>query len=428
MKIINANTARLQTIPFSLGEAGRGRWLEDVKVSNRPGQEPSGPEDVGYSVFGEEHKHVILTKGNPNQRGVLVRINTSGVYTKNSCGSIKIIGGDAELLTEGSWAEGLAGHVASGPDQLWHVKGPALFAVVLQGGEHKGMGHRYLIVTEKYRTLMIKRADLCQLIVVDRDPELVATVRMFADQLHADVQSALKTADELETAMDHEAPAAVVHFHPEYGTLEETVEGYGLALPPIMGGKVTGVSGVQANTLMPGHQSLVALTIGPGGGRLYRHNMVEEKGLVRIAQGSDQRNRETILAIVQDPEWFVAWTNHRVAETTAYVVADANGVHTFHPENFPVDGKRYRTEPWFGIKSGPVDTERLCRIHGLHPQALKVGGDRNRWGDDRVVASTEPVRAPEPTPMAAPAEPPKALSAAEVRAQLATAGIRIGRR
>ena len=56
MKIIDARTGKLQEIPFSLGESGRGRWLEEVKISNRPRQEPSGPHDVGYFTFGH-YKH-----------------------------------------------------------------------------------------------------------------------------------------------------------------------------------------------------------------------------------------------------------------------------------------------------------------------------------------------------------------------------------
>ena len=53
MKVIDMHN-RPQEIPFSLGESGRGRWLEEVRITNRSGKEPTGPEDVGYFLFGEE--------------------------------------------------------------------------------------------------------------------------------------------------------------------------------------------------------------------------------------------------------------------------------------------------------------------------------------------------------------------------------------
>ena len=285
MRIINARTGNLETIPLTLGESGRGRWLEEVRVSNRPGQGPSGPEDVSFFTFGQEPKHVILTKGD-SKRGVLVRINTAGVYTKGSCGSVALKGGKAILLVEGVWAEGGAGRVANGPDQLWHVEGPALFVVTLQGGEHKGMGHRYLIITKSFQAVMVKRAELCQLIATDENPEVAEVARMFQSELHEDVQQALRLAEELE---EQETPKAdVVHYSDEYRSIEDVVRGFGLAIPATMGDKLKGVSGVQSGTLLPGSKAMVALEIGPGGGRRHQFKEVSEAGLARVRESCER--------------------------------------------------------------------------------------------------------------------------------------------
>lgn len=184
MRVIDARTGRLQPIPFSLGERGRGRWLEEVKISNRPGQEPSGPEDVGYFLFGNEQKHCILTKSNPNQRGLLLRINTYGTYTRGTTGSVDLKGGNAKLLVSGRYAFGDAGRLGGGADELWHVESPSVFVVYICGGEYKGYGHRYLVVTKSFRVVMMKREELCQLIATDegfnRTPAILSAQAIIA--------------------------------------------------------------------------------------------------------------------------------------------------------------------------------------------------------------------------------------------------------
>lgn len=368
MKIINA-CGHLQEIPFALGERGRGRWFEEVKISNRPGQEPSGPEDVGYFTFGKEKKHVILTKAD-GKRGILLRVSTAGAYTKGSCGSVALKGGKATLLAEGTWAEGIAGYVANGPDQLWHVEEPSVFVVVLQGGEHKGYGHRYLIVTRSFKTVMIKRAELCQLIATDENPEVTEVARQFADRLHEDVQLAIKVSDELEQAMDSPAAiTAVVHFSSRYGTVEETVKSWDLAIPVAMSGKIGGISGVQAGTLMPGDKQLVIFSIGPSGGKRYRFEEVSESGLVRLKERYERPyTRKSVLAMAESPDWHSAWTEYKDGAITAYVLTDAGGEHRFYPEDQYLVGQKFlQTTAWPGHEAVTADWLKFCDVFGLKP-------------------------------------------------------------
>jgi hypothetical protein len=361
MKIIDMHN-RPQEIPFSLGEAGRGRWLEEIRISNRPGQEPTGPEDVGYFLFGEEKRHCILIKANPSQQGVLVRINTYGTYTRGSDGSVAHKGGEAKMLVAGAYAFGDAGRICGGSDELWHVESPTVFVVNICGGSHKGYGHRYLVVTRSFNAVLVTREELCQMIATDEDPEVTEVVRQFADQLHKDVQSAIKIAEQLEEAMDHPEKIAVpVHFT-KCKTIEEVVRGWGIAIPVAMAGKVAGVSGVQASTLIPGAKSLASFRIGPGGGKRYRFKKVSESGLARIRESGERPwNSESVLALVDSPDWHSAWVEYKDGEITSYVLANAGGIH--HYIRWVANG--ISTEPWDNVPVVTPTKAEIEKIFGL---------------------------------------------------------------
>lgn len=339
MKIINVLGGHLQSIPFSLGESGRGRWLEEVKVSNRPGQTPDGPEDVGYFVFGEDRKHVILTKANPAQRGVLLRINTEGTYTRGTSGSVELLGGTAKLLTFGEYAYGDAGRIGGGTDELWHAEGPAIFAVIICGGSCKGYGHRYLVVTESFGTKLITREALCQMIATDEEPEVASVARQCKDALHKDVRAAIKLADELE---DSEKPVASAHFF-GYKPMEQVVADHGFAIPMslrLADGTIGGVSGVQTGTLVPGDKALVAFSVGRMGGRRYGVKVEAEVGLTRLHVG----NEGEVLALVeQQLDWHVVLRHFKDGEEYCVVRYDAGGEHRCDSS-----GQVYQTTPWTG--------------------------------------------------------------------------------
>jgi len=344
MKLINARDGRLQPIPFSLGESGRGRWLEEVKISNRPGQAPDGPEDVSYFVFGEDRKHVILTKANPAQRGVLLRINTEGAYTRGTSGSVKLLGGMAKLLTSGEYAYGGAGRIGGGTDELWHAEGPAIFVVIIGGGSYKGYGHRYLVVTESFGTRLITRETLCQMIATDEEPEVASVARQFKDVLNKDVQAAIKLADELE---DSEKPIiSVAHFF-GYKPMEQVVADHGFAIPMslrLVDGTIGGVSGVQTGTLVPGDKALVAFSVGRMGGKRYGVTIEAEVGLTRLHVSEDYRgNQGEVLAVVDQPDWHVVLRHFKDGGEYCVVRYDAGGEHRCDPT-----GKVYQTTPWTG--------------------------------------------------------------------------------
>ncbi|MFC1613495.1 hypothetical protein ACFL23_04140 [Patescibacteria group bacterium] len=359
MKVINARTGNLQEIPFSLGEEGRGRRLEEVKISNRPGQIPSGPDDVGYFVFGQERKHVILTKSKAEQLGILLRVSTYGTYTRNTKGSVTHKGGDAKLLTKGEYAFGQAGGIGSGTDELWHVESPSIFIVNICGGSYKGFGHRYLIVTRSFRTVMIKRDALCQLIATDEDPEVTEVVRQYSDQLHEDIQQALKVAGQLEEQMD--APQTeVIHHYTQYKSIENAVKDFGFAIPAVMGDKVNGVSGVQARTLLPGDQSLVFIFIGPGGGKRYGFETISTTGLSSLKERCERPcTQKTLLSIVEETNWHLAWTEYKDGKITAYVIADKGGIHKLYSND------DIHTESWSGITASSPSLESMKKIFNL---------------------------------------------------------------
>lgn len=355
MKIVDARTGKLQTIPFTLGEAGRGRHLEEIRISNRPGQEPSGPEDVSYFTFGPAgSQHVILTRGDA-RRGLLLRISSRGVYTKYSSGRVSLVGGQATLLVSGSFAEGLAGRAGGATDGLWHVEGPSVWDLVIQGGEGKGCGHRYVVVTRSLRVVTVKRADLAQLIATDGDPEVTEVARQFSVAMHEDVQSAIRLSDQLEEATA--APVAVAHFVSEATTVRDVVRSFEIAIPAAMDGDgdVGGVSGVEADTLVPGSQELLCLYVGPGGGKRYGYSVQEESGIVRLReQSSRPYTRARVLALVTDTAWRVRWTEFRDGQPTSYVVADAGGVHTYE-----VFLGRAHTAPWPGRAEVPLSAAQI---------------------------------------------------------------------
>lgn len=346
MRIINVREGRLQAIPFSLGEAGRGRWYEEVKVSNRPGQTPTGAEDVGYFVFGEDRKHVILTKANPAQRGVLLRIDTRGTYTRGTSGSVKLLGGTAKQLTFGEYAYGDAGRIGGGTDELWHAEGPAIFAVVICGGSHKGYGHRYLVVTESFGTRLITRESLCQQIATDEEPEVASVARQFKDALHDDVKVAIKLADELE---DSEIPvASVAHFG--HKPMAHAVMDHGFVVPAslrLTDDAIGGVSGIQAGTLVPGDKALVAFSVGRMGGKRYGVKIEAEVGLTRLHVSQDYRgNEDEVLALVEQRDWRVVLRHFKDGVDYCVVQYDAGGEHRCDPT-----GKVYQTIPWLGRES-----------------------------------------------------------------------------
>lgn len=353
MKIINARTGELQAIPFALGESGRGRHLEEVRLSNRPGQTPEGPEDVGYFVFGQEQKHCILTKTNPSQRGVLVRIATRGTYTRYADGgSVKLVAGDAELLAVGHFADGDAGNLGCQSDELWHVKSPAVFVVVLSGGAGKGYGHRYVIVTADYRVVMIARDALCQHIATDEDPEVAAVARMYRDKLHEDVRAAVDLADQLDS--EDVEPTTVTHFF-GYKPIGDVVAEHGFAVPvalQLADGSLGGVAGVTAGTLVPGDKALVVYSVAPMGGKRYRAEVVEEAGVTRLHTSQSFRGGDAeVLALVDASDWRVVVRHFKDGAEYCVVCYDAGGTH--HATAGMLVGE---TTPWAGREKAPPAT------------------------------------------------------------------------
>lgn len=411
MKIIDARSGAVMPVAaFSLGEAGRGRHLEEVRIDQRV---PPTGDEVGYRLFGgDETKgylpHVVLTREDPRQRGILLRIRTSGVYTRGSYGEISLKGGDALKLTEGRWAEGSAGRVASGPDALWHVRGPALFEVTLQGGEHKGMGKRFLIITRKLKVVMVNRDKLSQMIATDDEPDVVETIRQFYDALDEDIKNAVQVAEQLEEAVVDNTSVNVVHFLHEWINIHETMKRWNIAVPAIFNEVIGGVSGVQAGTLMPGSQQLLVISVGPGGGRRYGYILLDEKGITRLASERNQKGTsEEILALVDSPDWKIVWEEIKDGQTVTWCVADSSGIHRY---DLSSDGNEphVQTTPWYGHESpssvDPITETCVSEIADVTPTLQSSPAS----------VAFEPAQPPISQPVA--------LTAEEIKAQLGSGG------
>jgi hypothetical protein len=318
MKVYTRN-GDLQSFPFALGEKGRGRTFEEVRLDKR--NPPTG-DDVGYTTFtagGRQHCVLTAPRG---QRGLLLRVDTEGCYTKGSCGSCSVIAGDATVLASGSWAYGIAGRCGSGSDRLYHVPDAAIFSVRISGGEHKGWGPRYIFVDgARDYVRCLRPQEAVQDLVTDEDPRLTELCRRFAAQLPEDLSEALAMADQLEDAPAPDASSAEVKHYVGYGHSLEGLEEMGIRIPPQhTGGLTRGPEGC----LIPGEQSLVMLSVGPGGGKRYGYDVRELDGLDVLYREREHRSaREIIVALTVDPQWRVEWTNRKDGEDTETCVASA---------------------------------------------------------------------------------------------------------
>jgi hypothetical protein len=201
MQILNARSCSLQKIPFSLGEKGRARTFIPVDVDQK--NPPTGPEAVGYVLV--PGGGILLTQPRTDQQGWLVHTNTEGTYTRGTTGYTKLKGGDATCIATGHYAYGDAGGIGGGTDELWHVtSATALWIAYLSGGAYKGFGAHYSILTRSGRMRLLKRAELCQLLATDDDPEVTEVIRQYADSLHEDIRNALALADALD---EYQTPA-----------------------------------------------------------------------------------------------------------------------------------------------------------------------------------------------------------------------------
>jgi hypothetical protein len=373
MKVISVSAwdcGGLQAIPFVLGERGRGRWEERVEVSNRPGQTPSGPEDVGFLAFGQG-KHIILVKANPAQRGVLMRVNTKGTYTRNSFGRVKLEGGEAHLLAKGTFAQGEAGNVGGATDELWHVESPALFTVHIEGGDRKELGKRLLIVTRSFRVVMMRPADLCHLIATDNDPEVSEVCRTYRQTLPEDVQASLELAERLDAEFDASPAEKIHHLSTDYKPIERAVQDARLGIPPAWRGEIRGVSGVENGILMPGNKALVALQIGIGGGRQYTTQVAKEAGITRL-DDSKAGDAWGALALIDDPSWVVAWADFKNGEAIGYSIANGTGVHRYAlGHNGWLDPQ---TTPWVGVEPITPGVREFRAMFGLDTAKAAGGG------------------------------------------------------
>lgn len=371
MKIINARTGNLQHIPFALGESGRARCLIPVDIDQR---HPVNAEDVGYVVV--PNSSIILTQPRPEQRGTLVRIDTRGCYTRGTTGWASLKGGEATCIASGTYAFGDAGGIGSGSDELWHVTSEdALWTVYLSGGSYKGYGRRYCILTRTGKVHMLDRANLCQLIATDNDPEIVAVVRKYADALHEDVQAAIKLADELDEF--EPSDSSVSHFI-EGGDISQLTEKFGIEIPVSLQPLTGGISGVQSGVLVPGDKSLVMFHAGPGGGKRYGWTSFHHGLSILKEVAGGKGTSSDILALVEQEDWYYGWENRKDGEVTSYELVNAQGFHFYSAYPDPYDRYAQHGRDWNGTPIESPEWENVAALFGVQiVQDAEVQADEN---------------------------------------------------
>lgn len=129
-----------------LGESGRGRHYEKVALCRRnPAEVVSGkvieanPKKITLEAKeGKPEKsfYVLEKPRNGDDGRVLVRVNTSWCYTKNSCGSWSTVEGQPETLIVGFGAHGDAGRIGNWDDGLVVMRPGDVLKVRPEGG-HK---------------------------------------------------------------------------------------------------------------------------------------------------------------------------------------------------------------------------------------------------------------------------------------------------
>jgi hypothetical protein len=360
MRIVDARTGALCTLPLTLGEKGRGRWLEQVEVARQADRAPDGPEAIGFFTIdtppdrrppNAPPRHVVLTRPRTGQSGVLLRIDTSGCYTKGSCGSIALLHGQAEELTRGQWAVGDAGRIGDGPDALWHARGPALIRVFLQGGSSKGYGPRYLVVTDELRISFWKPADLVRVLATGEDAgiERVCRAAMEGGELPPDLVEAISTLDAIE-AQDAR-PAQTNHFWMSWSTdatLRQALAGHGISVP-VNWNPEDGIAGIRSGTLVPGDRTLVRFGISSGGGKRWSLRDFASRGLEKIAD---------CLYLVASEDWAITATQYRDGEPHTYQVIDARGHASLGAEDVTA-----WCQPWAGRAEHPnIPAQELMNI------------------------------------------------------------------
>jgi hypothetical protein len=332
MKIINVRTQKLQPIPFALGEGGRARRY--VPVTPHPTNPPQDAAHVGVYVL-PEHAGVMLVQN--DAPGLLLRINTKGVYTRGSDGSIELRYGKATCLAEGYWAAGDAGGLGSGPDALWQVESPdALFAVRIQGGVSKGYGWFYAIVADGDLVAFDKKEEIARVIALDDMPAVTRVVRaaIAAGASHPALwDEALAIAEKIEK-MDNEPPARVQHFFFDGDSLDSVCERFGIVVPPSFY-RDDGVDRIAAGTLVPGDKALASFAVGPGGGKRYRWRTICRHNLTLVDQ--QPGNRCVLLFLVDHPQedWYYTWEEFKDGQHLAYGLANKTGVHRWYSDEPP---------------------------------------------------------------------------------------------
>jgi hypothetical protein len=125
-----------------LGERGKGRWEELVRLSRR--NPPTVEDDkvlhadVERFSVGETQRLSLVREA--NRVDLLVRVDSDGPYTRGCDGAIGAYWGKPQKLAGGYRAWGAAGRVGQQPDELWLLRpGEAIYCTTAGGSKSVGL-------------------------------------------------------------------------------------------------------------------------------------------------------------------------------------------------------------------------------------------------------------------------------------------------
>ncbi|WP_448377748.1 hypothetical protein [Fervidobacterium sp.] len=323
--IIAANNVRVgSAADVVLGEEGRGRRLV------RPVFRGVGPDATSVAAIPTPGGGVVLIPGNE----LLVRINTLAGYRRDARGRVAPKTPGLTRIATGYHAFGHAGGLGTAEDSLWRVERvPALWWVKPTRGE--GL---WVFMDREMRVTLLPTRELAARIVAG-DEELTQAVRE-ADDLPQEVLEALALADTLPPLRD-DSPA--LEDDPDRGRLrvlsllsqtgEEVLRGFGLRpLPDRKKGGFTGKI-LPGGFLEPGDGTLVAFAPSHRGAR-YAVEGLEFHGLLPVAHRRrgevdypGQIKEGEVLALVQEPDWFVRYRLLKDGAPHADILINARGLH-----------------------------------------------------------------------------------------------------
>lgn len=385
MKIIDAlQCIIIDQFPIQLGQSKHDAHIEEIRVALGTKTAPRLPE-VQYKIIQEgapeweketrhfffKPPHVLLVREAAKpQSGVLLVIRTipEGEMPLSSLEDItqgvQLLAGDAELLTLGTWNQ--QGH--RGRDELWHVKGAAIFfaytAKSMKGTpddaayanakpeEYCGDWH-YILVTQESQVFRLSWIELLEHIAIETH-NITTVVTMFQAKLHKKIGELLTRLqvngqDTIHFSTDLIKRSCELHTG---GWSPPDFKNSGwIFLSPLAQENIS-IHGVEVlrcgrfSVLTPGSKALVGLELSNSDGGVTNIEIIKNDGLLVLNERRYKTRAIYLLGVVEKKDWILAWTEARHGRVIHLCFADKGGMY-----RYVLKGGISHTIAWYMIAS-----------------------------------------------------------------------------